>query len=191
MTLNEFKELLKKVINTPELLAEMGLALEAIDGGAVTVTDLTVTGTATVAAADVTGNLTAGVVTSPQISGTNITGTTVVATGSLLVNGSGVLTGDLAVTDDITADGITVESIAFTGGTGTWSGDLNGGSGTLFRTEQLFIDSNLQHEGTFLGFYNVVPTTKPTVSGAKGGNAALTSLCSALATLGLITNSTT
>ena len=33
--------------------------------------------------------------------------------------------------------------------------------------------------------------TKPTVTGAKGGNAALTSLLSALASLGIITDSTT
>lgn len=33
--------------------------------------------------------------------------------------------------------------------------------------------------------------TKPTVTGAKGGNAALTSLLSALASLGIVTDSTT
>ena len=42
-----------------------------------------------------------------------------------------------------------------------------------------------------VGFYATSPQAKPTVTGAKGGNAALTSLCTALATLGLITNSTT
>lgn len=41
-----------------------------------------------------------------------------------------------------------------------------------------------------LAFYNGTPTAKPTVSGSRGGNAALQSLCSALATLGLITDST-
>lgn len=41
-----------------------------------------------------------------------------------------------------------------------------------------------------LAFYNGTPTAKPTVSGSRGGNAALDSLCAALATLNLIANST-
>lgn len=41
-----------------------------------------------------------------------------------------------------------------------------------------------------LAFYNGTPTAKLTISGSRGGNAALQSLCSALATLGLITDST-
>ena len=42
-----------------------------------------------------------------------------------------------------------------------------------------------------LGFFTTAPVTKPTVTGAKGGNAALTSLMTALAGLGLVTDSTT
>lgn len=42
-----------------------------------------------------------------------------------------------------------------------------------------------------LGFYGTSPTAKLTVTGSKGSNAALTSLLSQLATLGLITDSTT
>lgn len=42
-----------------------------------------------------------------------------------------------------------------------------------------------------IGFYSTAPQTKRTVTGAKGGNAALTSLLSALSTIGLITDSTT
>ena len=52
-------------------------------------------------------------------------------------------------------------------------------------TRPLTIGSNA------LGFYGTTPVVKPTVTGAKGGNAALTSLLSQLATLGLITDSTT
>ena len=44
--------------------------------------------------------------------------------------------------------------------------------------------------GDQLGFFGSNGTTKPTVSGAKGGNAALTSLISTLSALGLITDST-
>jgi hypothetical protein len=39
-----------------------------------------------------------------------------------------------------------------------------------------------------LGFYGAAGTARPTISGAKGGNAALGSLISALAALGLITD---
>jgi hypothetical protein len=42
-----------------------------------------------------------------------------------------------------------------------------------------------------LGFYGATPVSKPTITGAKGGNAALTSLLTALANEGLITDSTT
>ena len=44
---------------------------------------------------------------------------------------------------------------------------------------------------TGLGFYGATPAAKPTITGSKGANAALTSLLSALATLGLVTDSTT
>ncbi|MGW3144840.1 hypothetical protein ACWDG1_09195 [Streptomyces sp. NPDC001177] len=39
-----------------------------------------------------------------------------------------------------------------------------------------------------IGFYGATPASKPTVTGSRGGNAALASLLSALATLGLITD---
>lgn len=42
-----------------------------------------------------------------------------------------------------------------------------------------------------IGFYGGIAIVKPTVTGSKGGNAALTSLMTALANLGLITDSTT
>lgn len=42
-----------------------------------------------------------------------------------------------------------------------------------------------------LGFFGATPVAKPTVTGAKGGNAALASALTALAALGLITDSST
>lgn len=42
-----------------------------------------------------------------------------------------------------------------------------------------------------IGFQGSPPISRPTVTGAKGGNAALASLLSALATYGLITDSST
>lgn len=41
-----------------------------------------------------------------------------------------------------------------------------------------------------IGFFGATPITRPTVSGSRGSNAALASLCTALANLGLITDST-
>jgi len=42
-----------------------------------------------------------------------------------------------------------------------------------------------------VGFYGASPASKPTITGSRGGNAALASLITALATLGLITDNTT
>lgn len=72
------------------------------------------------------------------------------------------------------ATGTTYDSrIVATGGTGS-----NGG-GTLF-----FNAANL-------GFYTATGVAKQTVTGSKGGNAAVTSLMAAMAALGLVTDSTT
>ena len=43
---------------------------------------------------------------------------------------------------------------------------------------------------TYLGFYNATPVAKPTISGSRGGNAALADLLTDLAGLGLVTDST-
>lgn len=59
------------------------------------------------------------------------------------------------------------------------------------RLTNIEIDGALNHDGTTIGFYNTTPITKPTVTGAKGGNVALTNLLTALANLGLLTDSTT
>lgn len=42
-----------------------------------------------------------------------------------------------------------------------------------------------------IGFFGATPTARPTVSGARGGNTALTSLLAALAALGLVTDAST
>jgi hypothetical protein len=47
------------------------------------------------------------------------------------------------------------------------------------------------HAGSTLGFYSATPAAKPAVTGSRGGNAALASLMTALAALGLVTDSTT
>ena len=63
-------------------------------------------------------------------------------------------------------------------GTGTQRFLVNG-------TRPLTLGSNA------IGFYGTTPAAKPTITGAKSGNAALTSLLTQLAALGLITDSTT
>jgi len=60
----------------------------------------------------------------------------------------------------------------------------NNGSGSVK------ILSDFEHEGTLLGFYNTSPVAKPTVTGSRGGNAALADFLTQMATLGLITDST-
>lgn len=56
---------------------------------------------------------------------------------------------------------------------------------------EMEIDGDLNHDGTNVGFYGTAPGAKPTITGSRGGNAALASLLTALAGLGLITDSTT
>jgi hypothetical protein len=51
-------------------------------------------------------------------------------------------------------------------------------------------DASLAGASGLLGFYGSAGSAKPTISGAKAGNAALGSLISALAALGLITDGT-
>lgn len=61
----------------------------------------------------------------------------------------------------------------------------------LLLSGEIEIDGALNHEGSTIGVFGTAPTTKQTVSGSRGGNAALASLLTALASYGLITNSTT
>lgn len=55
----------------------------------------------------------------------------------------------------------------------------------------IIINGALDHDGSTAGFFGATPAAKPTVTGSRDGNAALASLITALATLGLVTDSTT
>ncbi|MEE4598213.1 hypothetical protein V2J94_41330 [Streptomyces sp. DSM 41524] len=57
--------------------------------------------------------------------------------------------------------------------------------------DALIVSLTFRHLGTTLGFYGATAASKPAVTGSRGGNAALASLITALATLGLVTDSTT
>jgi hypothetical protein len=56
-------------------------------------------------------------------------------------------------------------------------------------TGLLTVGGNLMVQGN-IGFYNTAASAKPTITGSRGANAALTDLLTKLATLGLIVNST-
>lgn len=68
---------------------------------------------------------------------------------------------------------------------------LNTGSGSLNIQTLIAGGLRLAAAGGSLGFYGAAAMAKPTVTGSRGGNAALASLLTALASLGLITDSTT
>ena len=58
-------------------------------------------------------------------------------------------------------------------------------------TDREFMRAESDGTQALLGFFGATAVAKPTVTGSKGGNAALGSLISALAGLGLVTDSTT
>lgn len=91
-------------------------------------------------------------------------------------------TNQTAIGDIGGAGGIIVngDTTLFRAGPGTWA-SVN---------EWLFYGP-ISHQGASLGFFGAAPAAKPTVAGSKGGNAALASLLSALASLGLVTDTTT
>lgn len=77
-------------------------------------------------------------------------------------------------------------------GTGARDTNLYRDTNDRLKTDDaLYVGGDFRHLGSGLGFYNANTIAKPTVTGSRGGNAALASLCTALANLGLITNSTT
>lgn len=77
-----------------------------------------------------------------------------------------------------------------TDGTNSWGVAIDGSGNLRFLRIAGTGGVNVGN-GAPLGFFGTAPVAKPTVTGAKGGNAALTSLLSALAAMGLITDSTT
>ena len=94
------------------------------------------------------------------------------------------------------ANNANVPLLALDGSNNMVIGDNSATIPTLFiiapTTLQLYAGGGLLIEGngTGLGFFGSTPNAKPTVSGSRAGNAALNDLCSELANLGLITNST-
>ena len=104
---------------------------------------------------------------------------------------------DLALTTQVNGDTFDRFSVTAAGaidfGPGSGGPDTNlyrNGANILRTDDNYQVGGYLEVQGN-LGFYGTASITKPTVTGSRGGNAALASLCTALANLGLITNSTT
>ena len=85
--------------------------------------------------------------------------------------GGGLQIGNGSANPDVSIERITVNTIG-------------PGSDDIFQ-----IRGPLDIDSTTIGFFGATPAAKPTVTGSRGGNAALASLLTALATLGLITDS--
>lgn len=60
---------------------------------------------------------------------------------------------------------------------------------TLKTDDSFHVGATLRHLGSSLGFFNAAAVTKPTVTGSRGDGSALADLLTELATLGLITDS--
>lgn len=120
------------------------------------------------------------------------------STGGLMrMEGSG----GTAITDTSTF-GITIEntnaagnvSIACPGGVvigSTTAVDISTNAGDIEITSNGGKVEIARNSADTLGFYAATPVAKPTVTGSKGGNAALASLLTALSSLGLVTDSST
>jgi hypothetical protein len=92
---------------------------------------------------------------------------------------------------DLYCDDITTNDKVIIGGTLDVQGKISNSTGYV-RVDDVFVaESTFAHTGSSLGFYNAGAATKPTVTGSRAGNAALASLLTKLALLGLITDSTT
>lgn len=64
------------------------------------------------------------------------------------------------------------------------------GSGDIISMGDLTMSGDIDHNGTNIGFYSIAPVARQTVTGSRGGNAALLDLLTKLENLGLIINST-
>ncbi len=113
----------------------------------------------------------------------------------LSTKGNGAITFDPTGTRQFRVAGVTgatswVEVAGSTAGTPQIAANAATGDATLTIIGKGSGGVRIEGVSGRLGFYGTTPQAKPTVTGSVGGNSALSSLLSALATLGLITNST-
>lgn len=100
-------------------------------------------------------------------------------TGALTVGGNAVVTGNASVGGTTTLGGAVTTVSSVTVG------------GAIIASTSATIGGALDHDGSTVGFYGAAPVARATVTGSRGGNAALASLLTALAGCGLIVDSTT
>lgn len=113
------------------------------------------------------------------------------STYQLEVTGDGHFTDDCYVDGDLTAGRVAVGATSWSGseelrvvGQSRFEGDITATTGTFdFQNSG---NSRLKIDSTGIGFFGSTPIAKPTVTGSRGGNAALQDLLSELANLGLI-----
>ncbi|MCP3817843.1 hypothetical protein NLX86_06735 [Streptomyces sp. A3M-1-3] len=116
-------------------------------------------------------------------------------TGAVTVNralATDVLLGGLVGAEGFDRMRVLPDRIEFGPGTATRDTNWRRSAANEWTTDDAVIVSlMLRHLGTTLGFYGAAAAAKPAVTGSRGGNAAVASLLSALATLGLITDNST
>lgn len=124
------------------------------------------------------------------------------------LNGSGLRFAGATYTDSSTAgSGTATNAVAYAFGRPTFAASnasvtmtnaatlyienspAAGSNATLTNKYALWVDDGDVRLDGNIGFYGAAPAAKPTVTGSRGANAALASLLTALATLGLITDS--
>jgi hypothetical protein len=167
-------------------VADSGVALTA----ALSATSLALSGNETVGGTlGVTGATTlAGLSAGATTLSANLSGTTASFSGLVQCNaGLSVNSGTLNAGATAVA-GLSATSLSVTPGNATVAGTL-GVTGASTLSGGVTIGNALSHTGSTAGFFNTAATTKPTVTGSRGGNLALASVLTALAGLGLIVNS--
>lgn len=112
----------------------------------------------------------------------------------------GFLTGSLfrwAIIKNTTAESganagsdLVISSFTDAGGVLATPVTITRSTGTITTSGSVVVGSALRVQGN-VGFYATAPVAKPTVTGSRGGNAALASLLTALAGQGLLTDSST
>lgn len=134
---------------------------------------LNVTGVLQASSLGVTGNASVGG-TLTVVGAMSAAG--IASTTTLGVTGNATVGGTLSVTGTTTLAGLSAATATF--------------SGTVGVTGQLNANGDFKHSGSFLGFYGAAPTGRPSITGSRGGNAALADLLSDLDTMGLIDDNT-
>jgi hypothetical protein len=134
-------------------------------------------------------------------------GTGLQVSNNATVGGAFAVTGNATISGDVTLAGpagtalyvendTTIGTTLYVGGTGTFAGPGTGlqvsnnlNANSIGVSTTLFVAGGSTLAGN-VGFHGTAPVAKPTVTGAKGSNAALASLIAALAAYGLVTDST-